>query len=102
MGKLPVWLCAFTLSCVGVIGSVRAGWDDTGIFADWGARDFACSQGATPKDNLCTAATNKFVAVCWVNRQTGECGNATAWCTYKSVTNGHSSDRSCSRAGMAV
>jgi len=67
-------------------GEAGAEWKPTGIRADWGGRDFACSQGSIPKPELCNAATKGLVAVCWPSRKTGECNNATEWCTYKKVT----------------
>lgn len=76
-----------SITCLTVIGvEVRAEWKPTGIRADWGGRDFACSNGREPKDELCNAATRGLVAVCWSSRKTGECDNATEWCTYKKVT----------------
>jgi hypothetical protein len=61
-------------------------WRDTGMQADWPDRDFSCTQGASPNSQLCNAGTRGRVAVCWLNRRTGECGGATAWCTYKDLT----------------
>jgi hypothetical protein len=61
-------------------------WQRTDIRGDWTGRDFACSRGFAPKDALCNKSTRGFVAVCWNERQTGECGNAVEWCTYKNVS----------------
>jgi hypothetical protein len=61
-------------------------WSDTGEQGDWAGRDFACTKGVIPSAQHCNAQTQGYVAVCWPNRRTGECGGATEWCTYKSVT----------------
>src|SRR5581483_10699101 len=58
-------------------------WRDLNRLADWSGYDHACSQGAQPKPEFCQKNRTGNVAVCWENRQTGECSNATAWCTYK-------------------
>jgi hypothetical protein len=60
-------------------------WWNTLTQGDWAGKDRACSQGATPRPSECTPAFYGQVAVCWTNRRTGECGGATAWCTYKFV-----------------
>jgi hypothetical protein len=67
-------------------GTQAQSWRETKLDGDWGGRDRACSQGATPRPEQCNAATRGQVAVCWTNRKTGECFGATAWCTYKTVT----------------
>jgi hypothetical protein len=61
-------------------------WRDTGMQADWPDRDFSCTQGASPNSQLCNPGTRGRIAVCWLSRRTGECGGATAWCTYKDLT----------------
>lgn len=62
------------------------GWKAFGAPADWSGRDFSCTTGANPVPALCNTATIGSVAVCWTSRQTGECGGAVAWCTYKNVS----------------
>ena len=86
------WLYFCSISIAGIVGLIvtslesRAEWKSAGLRADWGGRDFACSQGPIPKPDLCNAATKGLVAVCWPSRKTGECNNAVEWCTYKKVT----------------
>lgn len=63
-----------------------ASWKDTGMRADWTGRDMACTQGEKPVPFMCSAQNKGMVAVCWTDRQSGECGNVAAWCTYKTVT----------------
>ena len=70
----------------GVNGLVALLQSTTGMFTDWSGRDFSCTPGVTPVPQLCNATTVGRVAVCWPNRRTGECGGATAWCTYKIVS----------------
>jgi hypothetical protein len=60
-------------------------WTDTNSLGDWGGRDRTCSQGSVPDPDQCRSEYRGQVAVCWSNRRTGECGGATAWCTYKTV-----------------
>jgi hypothetical protein len=60
-------------------------WADTHMHAGWTDRDTGCTQGAAPDPKQCSIPTLGHVVVCWQNRRTGECGGATAWCTYKSV-----------------
>jgi hypothetical protein len=60
-------------------------WTDAYTRGDWGGRDRTCSQGAEPDPNQCNRAYLGQVAVCWSNRQTWECNNAIAWCTYKTI-----------------
>lgn len=62
------------------------GWKPFGAPADWSGRDFSCTVGANPVPALCNTATIGSVAVCWMSRQSGECGGAVAWCTYKNVS----------------
>jgi hypothetical protein len=61
-------------------------WRDTGMQADWPGHDYSCTQGASPNSQLCNRETRGRVAVCWLRRQTGECGGASEWCTYKALT----------------
>jgi hypothetical protein len=75
-----------SVMCLIAAREAAAEWKPTGIWADWGGRDFACSPGQIPKPELCSAATKGLVAVCWPSRRTGECNNAVQWCTYKKVT----------------
>jgi hypothetical protein len=80
-------VCVAGIIClVTTSAKAQAEWQRKGIRADWGGRDFACSESPVPKPELCNAATRGLVAVCWQDRKTGECGGAVAWCTYKKVT----------------
>lgn len=60
-------------------------WTYTGTMGDWSGRDYACSQGQVPVRPNCTTTSRGTVAVCWLSRRTGECQDATSWCTYKTV-----------------
>jgi hypothetical protein len=73
-------------------------WIDTGISADWGARDVAFTSGDNPRYSvrgtpLCDEAHEGWVSVCWNNRPIGYPdrsllndvnGSPGKWCTYKS------------------
>jgi hypothetical protein len=62
-----------------------AQWNTAGEMGDWTGHDYACSEGQTPKPEFCTVTSRNTVAVCWLNRKTGECNNVTTWCTYKNI-----------------
>jgi hypothetical protein len=84
MTRMIVLVAVAPLFLVAADPSKAQTWSDTRTLGDWGGRDsIPCSVGSKPNSNRCKPASVGRVAVCWSNRQTGECGNARAWCTYK-------------------
>lgn len=80
--------CALSivLFLIAWMGPVSAGdWKPNGQPRDWHGADVGCSPGAVPEPDRCNAKHEGMVAVCWNDRQTGECDNAVSWCTYKSI-----------------
>jgi hypothetical protein len=73
-------ILTYALSCASA-----QSWSTTGLQGDWAGRDRACSVGSTPLPEQCKIEHSGQVAVCWTDRRTGECGNAAAWCTYKTI-----------------
>jgi hypothetical protein len=78
-------LAAVILNVVSISSHAQE-WTDSHVRYDWGDHDYGCSPGSVPQESFCNQDHVGHVAVCWQNRRTGECGGATAWCTYKTIT----------------